>query len=119
MTRRAVFPSPPADPPTLRQAPERRGPPPLPAVLSPWPRARARVFSLELRWAGLPSAYTTVRAATEAEAEASIDDAGLLAAARLGRRYPDAVVLHDDAGTKAEHVRRMRAASECRATEAV
>lgn len=75
---------------------------------SPWPKARERAWSVEIRWSGYPTEYEVVHAKTEDGAERAALHASMQAAARTHRGRADNVVLHDDAGTKAEHAQRMR-----------
>jgi hypothetical protein len=75
---------------------------------SPWPKARSRKWSVEFRWAGYPTEYEVLTATTERGAEQAVVYASMRAAVRTGRGRPDLVVLHDDSGTKAEHVMWLR-----------
>lgn len=69
-----------------------------------------RAFSVEMRWAGHPTEYEVVHAKTEKGAEKAALYASMRAAARTGRGRPDLVIVHPDAGSKAEHVNRLRGA---------
>jgi hypothetical protein len=67
-----------------------------------------RAFSVEIRWAGHPTVYKIVHAKTESGASKAALHASMRAAAETGRGRADVVIVHADAGTKAEHVHRMR-----------
>ncbi len=66
-----------------------------------------RAFSVEIRWVGHPTVYEIVHAKTEKGAETAALHASMRAAARTGRGRADRVIVHADAGTKAEHHHRV------------
>jgi hypothetical protein len=67
-----------------------------------------RAFSVEIRWAGHPAVYRVVHAKTDAGASKAAMRAGMRAAAETKRGKPDLVIVHADAGSKTEHVNRLR-----------
>lgn len=68
--------------------------------MNPWPRHRDRAFSLEIRSPG----SIEVRAIHAASEERAVAFAEL-----VGRAYSNdtTIIVHDDAGTYAEHARRL------------
>jgi hypothetical protein len=77
-------------------------------VRNPWPKARPRKWTVEMHWPGYPNEYEVVTASTERGAERAALYASMRAATRTRRGRAARVVLYDDAGTKAEHMRRLR-----------
>ncbi len=67
-----------------------------------------RAFSVEIHWAGYPAVYKVVHAKTDKGAEKAALHASMRAAAETGRGRADKVIVHADAGTKAEHFNRLR-----------
>ena len=70
--------------------------------------AGTRAFSVEIRWAGYPTVYKIVHAKTEAGADKAALYASMRTAVETGRGRADEVIVHADAGTKTEHINRMR-----------
>jgi hypothetical protein len=70
--------------------------------------ASQRAFSVEIQWSGYPTVYKVVHAKTETGARQAAMYAGMRASAETHRGRPDKVIIHADAGTKAEHFNRLR-----------